>query len=845
MLTVVGTPADDKFQVTPGSAVDSGTVQVSSLVPLSYLGLGAGPSGNFGTAGSGELILQSNGGTDSLAYVGHDNSDIYTVAATTGTITSVGNPGQYTPVVPMGIANLVVVGAGGSNTFNIGGPLPYTTSLILGGSPAASSAAVANLTGNGTPVTVTLGGTSGAVLTGGGLGTMTVTGVETVNLNNAAGTVGVAGTTGQPDNIVVTPTGSKTASLQDNGLSPVLNVTTTATTPAGILTVAGNTGDQDIATIEGTAGNDTINAIGALAPNLPSVTVAPEATPGGLLPINFITLAGVVIDSGLGNDNLVVNSSIGPFAIPITYNGGAGIDTLTLTGGTATADSYIPGPNAGGGNLALTFAQTGNETISFSNLSPVLDSVAGPLTVTGTNANNTITYTAGSVITNGMIAEDNFESIEFTNKTILTIQGGGGDDTTIVNNPNTPTGLVAINVDGGLGNNTLIVNAQNKLTTSADVTNTEVNIPGATPVPVGYTNTGQVHIINSIDQLTGVPLTPPVVPPINATAGVPLIDLPVANFFFTDQPPPELGNPEDFAATINWGDGTTPTARIINQLSAINNVVQFQVTGTHTYAVQGSYNISVTVTDKGSSRTFTLSSVNGQIIPVTITANPNETTVPGPIVTPISVVSNGLLPATGAPIAEQEGVPFANTVIATFTDTNPGASVANYPPGSISINWGDDVTNDTTTGHVIQKRLHGHHQLGRRYPVDRGGDRAHRYAGPVLRGGHTPLPVERRQRRRGPLPPQHHRQRRRRHLPPDQQHRERQRRAAGAPGLHQPDQRRQRVPQRGHRQHPASQFLRHRHGDSRERRRRRPGRRLCLPGGWRDTLPGRHDHGGQ
>jgi hypothetical protein len=695
-LTVVGTTSDDRFNVTPGSTVDSGTVQVDSFVPLTYLGLGSGPSAQFGTTGTGTLVLNGNGGTDTLNYVGHDNSDTYNVAATTGIVTSVGSPGQFIPVVPMGVANLVLVGAGGANTFNIAAPQSYTTTRVVGGTPAASSAGVVNLTGSGSPVTVGMGGTSSASFSGGGLGTVTITGAEVVNLNNGAGTVDVFGTAGQPDNIVVTPTGSKTASLQDNGLAPTVNVTTTAANPAPILTVGGNTGDLDQVTIMGTVGNDTINAIGALAPNLPTVTVAPEATPGGLLPVNLITLARVVIDSGDGNDNVVVNSSIGPFTIPVTYNGGSGLDTLTLVGGAATADQYIPGPNPGQGNLALTFSQTGTETVSFGNLAPVLDSVAGPLTVTGTNANNTITYTAGSVITNGLIAEDNFESIEFTNKTILTIQGGGGDDTTIVNNPNTPTGLVAINVDGGLGNNTLVVNAQNQLVKSSDITNNQVNIPGATPVPVGYTNTQQVHVINSMDQLTGVPLAPPVVPPINATAGVPLIDLPVADFYFTDQPPPEFGSPEDFTATINWGDNTPPTAGVINQLSAINNVVQFQVTGSHTYAVQGTFTISVTVTDKGSSRTFTLSSINQQIIPVTITANPGATTIPGPIVSTINVVSNGLIPANGAPISAKEGVPLTNVVIGTFTDTNPGASVANYPPGSVTVNWGDDVTNDTS-----------------------------------------------------------------------------------------------------------------------------------------------------
>jgi hypothetical protein len=704
-LTVNGTQGSDAIGLTLGATVDSGQVLVNSFTPLTYSNLGTGSSPTYGAIGTGEILLNGNGGTDSITYAGHsgDTGDTFTVAAGTGAITSFGFPGLYTPVIPTnptGTMLLYLSPAAGSsgNTFNLSANLPYTSTFVTGGSPGASSSSVVNLTGDGSPVTVTMGPGSSSTVSGGGLGSVTVTGAETVNLKSGAGTVDVTGTTGAPDNITVTPTSAKTASFQDNGLSPVFNLTTTAVSPGSILTISGNAGDQsDIATVIGTPGNDTITAIGALANNADSVTVAPIAPTNGLLPINLLGLAGVVINSGLGNDNVVVNSSIGPFQIPLTYDGGAGIDTLTLVGGTATADQYIPGPDAGEGNLALTFAQSGTESVSFSNLSPVLDSVAGPLTVTGTNANNTITYSAGSVITNGLIAEDNFESIEFTNKTILTINGGGGDNTTIVNNPNTPTGLVAINVTGGTGNNTLIVNAQDKLVIQSDITAAIVNIPGATPVPVGYTNTANVKVINSIDQLTGVPLTPtPVNAPIVAVAGVTLIDVPVADFYFTDQPPAELSTPADFAATINWGDGTPPTGGVITQLSAINGVVNFQVSGTHAYAAQGSYQIQVTVTDLGSTRTFLLNdSVNGQVINAAIMANPGATTVPGPIVDTVAVASSGLITSNGAEIQPTEGQPFTNAVIATFTDTNPGASVANYPPGSIKINWGDGTPIDT------------------------------------------------------------------------------------------------------------------------------------------------------
>src|SRR5205807_11168 len=111
-------------------------------------------------------------------------------------------------------------------------------------------------------------------------------------------------------------------------------------------------------------------------------------------------------------------------------------------------------PVAGAGTSNLVFAG-GTERVRFKNLAPVLDTVAGPLAVNGTNASNAILYTVGSTAANGMVTVDDFESIEFTNKTTLALAGLPGNDTIGINNPNTPTGLTAITADGGTGFDTL------------------------------------------------------------------------------------------------------------------------------------------------------------------------------------------------------------------------------------------------------------------------------------------------------------------------------------------------------------------------------------------------------
>ena len=91
----------------------------------------------------------------------------------------------------------------------------------------------------------------------------------------------------------------------------------------------------------------------------------------------------------------------------------------------------------------------------------MIDLVAGPLVVNATNADNAINYTQGSGRPpTAWSASMTYETIEFSNKTTLTINGLAGSDTINLNNPNTPTGLTGITVNGGdpTGSDTLIVN---------------------------------------------------------------------------------------------------------------------------------------------------------------------------------------------------------------------------------------------------------------------------------------------------------------------------------------------------------------------------------------------------
>ncbi len=149
-----------------------------------------------------------------------------------------------------------------------------------------------------------------------------------------------------------------------------------------------------------------------------------------------------------GNDSLTVDSTNGAIPVPVNYDGGNNADLLTLTGGTATSNTYAVGPTVSEGTSTIVIGGV-TQVVRFNALEPVIDLVAGPLAVTATNADNAINYTQGSIAANGLVSIDGFETIEFSNKVTLTINALAGADKINLNNPNTPTGLTAINVNGG------------------------------------------------------------------------------------------------------------------------------------------------------------------------------------------------------------------------------------------------------------------------------------------------------------------------------------------------------------------------------------------------------------
>ena len=124
---------------------------------------------------------------------------------------------------------------------------------------------------------------------------------------------------------------------------------------------------------------------------------------------------------------------------------------------------------------------------------------------------------------------------------------------------------------------------------------------------------------------------------------------------FTDADP--SGVLSDYSATINWGDQTSSAGTI-----SANGSGGFVVNGSHVYAEEGSYAVTVTVSDAGGANATTTSS---------------------------ATVTDAAIALTGAPRFNEHHKTNFTAVVATLTDADPGGVATDYTG---QINWGDGTT---------------------------------------------------------------------------------------------------------------------------------------------------------
>jgi hypothetical protein len=440
------------------------------------------------------VINAGAGGLDRVVYNGTDNNDIFGVDAD-GTI-RLFNPSHTFVTVSStstGIEEVVLDGHDGDDTFFITQNNPFTGGLFLdGGNPShsdvvklfapatfAQTVTIAPLAGDQTKQEISgfrdVAGSPNPIVTS-GIELISYIGNDDpindtliVQLGSGDDTARVQRGTDNMDEVTssslpkITFTTIQAFELQANGGGADVATFKTGNL-AGALpgNYRYNSGQADTLVIEGADGDAggtddylvTKPAAGvalAVRDNNSNVVVTVTTTGLKLLQLNT-----------LGNDDLVtVDVGVGVpsdlISVPILFDGGTGRDQLTVQGNPPPANTitnaiYTPGPAVHQGRLFYDGAAS-DMTIDFLNLEPVVDLVvAANLVVNGTNVPNTINYEQGSVATRGIVRVDEFETIEFENKSVLLINGLGGEDNFVLNNANVPTGLIRIVADGGAGN---------------------------------------------------------------------------------------------------------------------------------------------------------------------------------------------------------------------------------------------------------------------------------------------------------------------------------------------------------------------------------------------------------
>ncbi len=427
-LTVTGPNFGNMFTYDPGSAIDSGSVYISteiglgSLVPMNFVNLGSSGEVTFTDADVGTF-----GRSDELIYNGLPNTNNTFFLDLFNAVTGDVFLNNQVDVLTPSIASLTLNGLTGNSVFDVPGGTPYTTLFLNGGSTSNSDVAnLSNESATAADVLITpdiLNVTQQDIIGLAGPEILT-TGMTLINYLGGLSSLGAPEDTltvdKGPKDGFITVVGSQAAADDDlvtsSSLPPIdfgnLN-TFIADTDGGTNTVTFQTSfltgalpanyqveanPSDTLVIEGQQGANDNYTVSKPAAGSAAILDNNSSNKGVTVTETTGNLGRLQIDTQGANNLVTVDSTNestnGPITVPIDYDGGSGVNALAMVGGTATADVYTPGAQLGAGTDTLTFP-AGTESVQFQNLSPFWEDVAGPLTVNGTNADNAINYTEG------------------------------------------------------------------------------------------------------------------------------------------------------------------------------------------------------------------------------------------------------------------------------------------------------------------------------------------------------------------------------------------------------------------------------------------------------------------
>jgi hypothetical protein len=332
---------------------------------------------------------------------------------------------------------------------------------------------------------------------------------------------------------------------------------------------------------------------------------------------------------------------------------------------------------ANGWNVIVQVAQGANSQLTYVNLAVAVDgSWSGQITIPGTAIPGPAQLTATcfdsgtSVTPRVSYAPLDFTVTAHTTSSIVAcspnpaVVGQSSQCTATVSNTDVsnaaaPLGTVLFAASGSGTFDTIACSlvAGAGATASCSVTYTPSAL-GPQNISAAYSgdtnhqgSTGSTSLVVSDQPITITPqlITSTELAPFSATVAT-----------FRDPDPSETG--ADFRASIDWGDGRAASGSIAPDGSG-----GFIVSGSHTYAEEGSYAVTVSIVDMDAS-TVTVSSV-------------------------ATVADPAASPTGGFIVAGVEGMSTGVVAVATFTDPGGAEVLGDY---SASVNWGDGSTSIAT-----------------------------------------------------------------------------------------------------------------------------------------------------
>jgi CSLREA domain-containing protein len=330
----------------------------------------------------------------------------------------------------------------------------------------------------------------------------------------------------------------------------------------------------------------------------------------------------------------------------VDARGGAIVDagTLTMTNSTVSGNTAVgTGGSVGGGIIIRPGSTTVLTSDTFAgnsaNNGADIETEASALTITdtimgtGCLLEGPVTDGGHNLDAGSSCGFNASSDLRNTNPQLGPLANNGGPTPTLALAPGSP----AIDAGGTCP--------------AADGGTDQRGLPRFTPCDIGA-----YEVQDQAPALTVTPGTPSeAVPFTGAVAAV------------TDNDAPAGG---DLTASIDWGDGSPHTGGTLVPVSGQPG--HFTVNGTHTYADEGTFPLSVTITDSDSGPVSATAAITVADAPLTASRAPALTGTEGP--------TSLLGPTDTAPVSG---------AVATFTDANPATSLSDF---TATIAWGDGTT---------------------------------------------------------------------------------------------------------------------------------------------------------